>query len=498
MTPREPGRDALPPTGPIAALDGPPLAALRDALVRAGYSAEFLFEAERVAPAQFDAVRLPLVRWWLGRRGGPSALLALVFQYGGRAPARDVARALGQEVLEALLSAGVLSETGGEVSARLRLTPFDGLFFLSDPPDAGPDAVMGPGPTTVALARLVPQAAGSVLDLGCGAGTLALLAAARGARRAVGVDLSPRAIALSRLNARLNRCAAEFREGDALDPVRGETFDLALTQPPYVVRPEGLSPTVYLHGGARGDELALRFARALPAALSERGRALLLFDAIAGDELLERRIRAALGDAPVDLVVLSAPGPSPDLQAVGYASLEDRALGAVYGEALRRYRDHLASLGATSFVRALVVLARCPVPGGRFDVELPVGGLGGIDLPALDCYVAALEIAGSPDQALLRASVRPAPGARLREERPLGDPGAEPARSVHLGQGRIGSDREVSGAGAFLFDALARAATVEDAAARFAGASGASEEEARKTVLDFVREGLSRGLLVAG
>jgi release factor glutamine methyltransferase len=82
------------------------------------------------------------------------------------------------------------------------------------------------------LADLVPEQAGDVLDVGCGAGTLALVAASRGARRAVGVDLSERAIELARFNARLNGVAAEFRAGDLLAPVRGEAFDLVVSQPP--------------------------------------------------------------------------------------------------------------------------------------------------------------------------------------------------------------------------------------------------------------------------
>jgi SAM-dependent methyltransferase len=498
VTSREPERPALPLIEAIAALDSGILGALREALVRCGYSENVVFEAERVAPAQLDAVRLPLVHWWLERRGDPAALLALVFEYGGCAPARDVGRALGGDLSEALLAAGVLEEREGEVRARLRLTPLLDLFLLSDPPESGAEAVMGPGPTTVMLARLIPASPGAVLDLGCGAGTLALVAAARGASRAVGVDVSPRAVTLAGVNARLNGRTAEFRQGDTLDPVRGESFDLAVSQPPYVVRPAGLSPTTYLHGGARGEELALRFAEALPAALREGGRALLFFDAIDGGEPLHQRLRRALGRAAVDLVVLAAPGPSPDLQAVGYASLEDRALGRAYGEAVKRYRNHLAALGATAFSRTLVVLSASPVPGGRFDVELPVAGLGGVDGAALDAYLAALQLAATPDVALLRVPARPAPGTRLREEHPADAPTAPPVRSIRFDRGGLGSDREISDTGAFLIETLAKAATIEEAAARFAEACGAGRAEARSKLVDFVREGLSRGLLVPG
>jgi SAM-dependent methyltransferase len=497
-TVRDTGPGGLPPLEPIAGLADDTLAALRRAAAAAGYGFDTLAAAERIAPMQLDAVRLPLVHWWLGRRGGRDALLARLFAYEDRVPRGAAAETLSAPLLEALVGAGILVSADGLVEARLRLTPFEGLYLLSDPPDSGADAVMGPGPTTVMLARLVAPSAGAVLDVGCGAGTLALLAAARGAARAVGVDLSPRAVALARVNARLNGSAAEFRDGDLLAPVRGEAFDLVVCQPPYVALPPGLSPTVYLHGGARGDELALRFAAAFPAALRPGGRAVLLFDAPSGGEPVHRRLRAALGDAAVDVVVLAAPGPSADLQAVAYAAVGDRGLGDGYRAALGRYRDHLEAVGAVAFSRALVVLRGADGPGGRFTVELPVPGLAGVGAAAIDRYLAALELASAPEPALLRGRAVPAPELRLREERTAAAPDEPPARSVRFEPGYVGTDRQVSEAGAFLLEALARAASVDEAVLRFAEATGDAPAGARPTVVDFVREGLSRGLLVPG
>src|SRR5581483_923772 len=114
------------------------------------------------------------------------------------------------------------------------------LWLLSDALAAGRDAVMGPGGGTEHLARLIPQRfGGAALDLGCGAGSLALVAARAGAGRVVGVDINPRAIELARFNARLNGLRADFRAGDGVGPVAGEAFDLVVSQPPFVVRPAG-------------------------------------------------------------------------------------------------------------------------------------------------------------------------------------------------------------------------------------------------------------------
>jgi ribosomal protein L11 methyltransferase len=59
-------------------------------------------------------------------------------------------------------------------------------------------------------------AACSLLDYGCGSGILAITAARLGARRVVGVDIDPQAIAASIANARLNDIDAAFMAVDAL------------------------------------------------------------------------------------------------------------------------------------------------------------------------------------------------------------------------------------------------------------------------------------------
>jgi ubiquinone/menaquinone biosynthesis C-methylase UbiE len=61
------------------------------------------------------------------------------------------------------------------------------------------------------------EVTGSVLDVGCGTGELAMLAASRGLP-SVGVDSSPRAIAIARQRAAARAIAgASFEVGDALD-----------------------------------------------------------------------------------------------------------------------------------------------------------------------------------------------------------------------------------------------------------------------------------------
>lgn len=74
----------------------------------------------------------------------------------------------------------------------------------------------------------------TVLDLCTGSGLLAIVAARRGARRVVAVDISRRAVFATRLNAKLNGVRVHAQRGNLFRPVRGQQFDLILANPPYL------------------------------------------------------------------------------------------------------------------------------------------------------------------------------------------------------------------------------------------------------------------------
>ena len=79
---------------------------------------------------------------------------------------------------------------------------------------------------------LPPRA--SVLDLCTGSGILAITAAVRGARDVTAVDVSRRAVATVRLNARLNRVKVRAVRGDLYEAIGGHRFDAIVSNPPYV------------------------------------------------------------------------------------------------------------------------------------------------------------------------------------------------------------------------------------------------------------------------
>lgn len=99
--------------------------------------------------------------------------------------------------------------------------------------DAGYQGEVQPwdiGRPQAAFVRLVDagEVQGRVLDVGCGTGEHALMAAARGFE-ATGVDAAPTAIRLAREKAAQRSLEARFEVWDALDlPALGEQFDTVL------------------------------------------------------------------------------------------------------------------------------------------------------------------------------------------------------------------------------------------------------------------------------
>lgn len=102
-----------------------------------------------------------------------------------------------------------------------------------------------PPASSVELARRLPDCRDrSVLDLGCGTGLFALVAAKAGAREVWATDLDAEAAALAGRNAGRNGLAVRVERGDWFEPVGDRRFDLIVTNPPQTPAP----------GGARGPK----------------------------------------------------------------------------------------------------------------------------------------------------------------------------------------------------------------------------------------------------
>ncbi len=119
---------------------------------------------------------------------------------------------------------------------------------------------------------LVP-ANSHVLDMGTGSGITALIAARRAAR-IVAVDINPAAVRCAQLNVLLNGVEnrVDVRRGDLFGPLAGDTFDLALFNPPYF---RG-TPAPGFDQAWRSENTVERFAKDLHIHLRPQGSALLV------------------------------------------------------------------------------------------------------------------------------------------------------------------------------------------------------------------------------
>ena len=113
-------------------------------------------------------------------------------------------------------------------------------------------AVLIPRPETELLVEralaLRTAAAGRVADLGTGCGAVALaLASERPRWQVVATDACADALAIARANAAgLGLGRVELRQGDWYQPLRGERFDLLVSNPPYVAQDDPALETASL------------------------------------------------------------------------------------------------------------------------------------------------------------------------------------------------------------------------------------------------------------
>ncbi|GAA5145323.1 methyltransferase [Microbacterium pseudoresistens] len=343
----------------------------------------------------------------LGERDDPLAVLGRFFVLGMPQPADAVAAALPRTGIDGLEALGLAYRDGAQVvpAALVRPQSFvdvDGVgewWIASDLDETAlgtalpADHVLGVGGATRTLAGLVmPAAVDRALDLGTGCGIQALLVA-RHAGRVVATDISARALAYAELNAELAGVHnIDFRQGSMFEPVAGESFDLIVSNPPFVITPrvEEVTAYEYRDGGLIGDALVEEFVRRAPAHLNPGGAAQLLGnwetrDGVPGRDRLESWIAPELDAWVVERETLSP---------LRYAELWIRDGGTTPREEtfeplLDAWCDDFAARGVTEIGFGYVLLRRPPAPesGGASErtpaplrrlehVEQPVSSAG--------------------------------------------------------------------------------------------------------------------------
>jgi len=151
-----------------------------------------------------------------------------------------------------LVALGFVDEEGERLRPRVRVLPWQGLLVASPPEEAFDVSALN-------VAASLP-AAGSLWDVGCGAGLLAL-AAARAGARVFASDVDGELVDWARQNAALHELDVEFAVGDLLAPGGGRVFDTVVFNAPLLRAPlavaAGEAPRY--SASPEGEALALRF-----------------------------------------------------------------------------------------------------------------------------------------------------------------------------------------------------------------------------------------------
>lgn len=235
-----------------------------------------------------------------------AAMIAL-FLLGDPVPAAAVDTALPTVGASGLARLGLLEDGNGGDDATVRaavdLRPYSTdvsgeLYVVSDlgafqrPGVLRHDHVLGIGGASLTLVRATERReVETALDVGtgCGIQTFHLLSHAR---HVTATDLSERALATTRFNLLLNARAlgldpfdlearVALLHGSLLEPVAGRTFDLVVSNPPFVITPRRTRETdedrfTYRDGGKAGDRLVSELITALPSVMASGASAHLL------------------------------------------------------------------------------------------------------------------------------------------------------------------------------------------------------------------------------
>ena len=330
----------------------------------------------------------------------------------------DAAKAaLGALGVEGFAEAGLVTCHARGIVACLRLTPIamcgTELVVAHDPPgpSAGPDRVLGVGPTAEALAALtirLPSRRG--LDLGCGGGVQALLLAGH-VDEVVASDVSGRATRYCAFNGALNGVSnLECRLGDRYEPVEGDQFDIIVSNPPFIISPE--RSLLFRDSGLPLDEMARSVVRGSAAHLAPMGYAHVMasWPHVPGETWYER-VHGWVEGLGCDAWALQIERQSPD----GYARRWLSHGGAVDPAAYDRWLDSYERNDIEGFGYGLVTMRRVSHRASwwRHD-EVPAVLLGQAAAGLRAGFEAAdWLLAHEDDGGLLAARLRLAEGARL-------------------------------------------------------------------------------------
>ncbi|MBT8098331.1 MAG: methyltransferase, partial [Gammaproteobacteria bacterium] len=209
---------------------------------------------------------------------------------------------------------------------------------------------------------------GSTLDIGTGCGVHALLAA-RHSEHVIATDISESALRYTAFNAALNGIEnVECRAGDLFEPVAGESFDLILSNPPFVIGPGG--EYTYRDSPLELDGFCAALASTALAHLNEGGHLQMLSEwaGIDGEDWRER-VTGWVGNSGCDTWILH----TGSLPAAEYVRRRRSDIsGPNEAGAATDWLDYLADRNVNSIVAGVITLRKRS--GGNWQQTLSISG----------------------------------------------------------------------------------------------------------------------------
>jgi methylase of polypeptide subunit release factors len=485
-----PSPSATPDLSRLASWPAPQWRAFGDRLHAIGLSETSLESLDSVLPNALPRLSIPLKRWTLRQNDCDVNSAARLLVLGDEVNRKQAESAFGADLLRLMIDSNMLEEKPNELLlSRFRMHLAKGMYFLSDDLRLGADAVMGLGNTTLGLLMAVRgENLGRVLDLGCGAGAMALVLSSQ-AGSVVATDINPRALVFGRINAAINGVEnVEFREGDLYEPVKHDAFDLIVSQPPFIPMPENSAPTTYLFGGIRGDELPLRVMAGAAPRLREGGRAVILIQwpELEGDPI-DDRVRSAVSSSEVDLLLVNFPSLDANTFCLAYSSFTQRELGVVFETDLIRWRAHFGRMKVSSMRHCFNILRKNSKRRGWTKEVFPA--MGHATPSSIDRIFARYDLLSAGDQALLSAKLIIREDAILETEQPIGKSGKQKSR-IRFSGNEMNRPAELNNEMVKLIRAVHRADSVRAGVHKYSGDNDPGGE-----TLAAVRDALELGLL---
>jgi precorrin-6B methylase 2 len=482
------------------------LRAFRDRLRAIAVDVEAVDRAMLPGRALPPVLREPLVRWHARHAPGEAGLVIRAFVADDPVSEPELVRAFGVTLFEALVGAGLLAHTEAGIASPYHLAHYDETLVFVDRLTHGVDAVVASPVAPALMAAAYPPARiGSVLDLGCGAGGMALVLAAN-AERVVAVDDDPRALALARFNARLNAVRnLELLDGEAfarLHEARTQEFELVTSLPVFDAFPPRL--------GGHGDERAAQRLVAAARHLQPGGRAILYAEWLDLEAAppVQARLRAKLEPlaTDVDLLVLLAPATALDERCIRAAATAAPGLDAHWAELCERARENLQRVGARATRPSLTVLRRRAAPGTTggssppapvFTTAVEIGALSTVQPSSarIGRLLATRDLLATSDAELLSAKLRIPPKTTIVSEREASDPGATVMTHARFSPRAMLPPLGLNDEAVTLAQLVHQTGSIAEALAFYQRTLGVDAATARTKLLPHARDALERGLL---